>query len=99
MVESVNRLATEGKLPHHTFLLDIDPETARTRFQQRGNVSSDRIETESLDDHGFSFMKRVREGYLALEKKYPERYIKIDATASTEKITQEILNYIKEWTK
>ncbi len=99
MVESVNSLATEGILPHYTFLLDIDPEIARTRFKQRGNANSDRIEAESLDDEGFSFMKRVREGYLALERKYPERYIKIDAAASQEDITHEILNYIKEWTK
>lgn len=98
-VEAVNQLATEGIFPHYTFLLDIDPEIARTRFQERGDASSDRIEAESLNDEGFSFMKRVREGYLALEQKYPERYIKIDATASPEEITQEILNYIKEWTK
>lgn len=99
MVESVNKLATGGILPRYTFLLDIDPEIALERLHERGDVGADRIEAESLNDDGLSFMKRVREGYLALEKTYPERYIKIDATASPEDITQEILEYIKEWTK
>ena len=55
-VERIARWATAGLRPHLTVLLDVEPETGLTRFEER-----DRIEAESLDFH-----RRVRDGFLRL---------------------------------
>ena len=91
-VEVVNRLATQGVKPDLTFLLDIEPELARERIESRPDAQPDRIEEESLD-----FMRRVRQGYLALEEQEPKRFIKIDASLSIDEMTERILKIIKEW--
>ena len=59
-----NDLATAGRYPDLTFLLDIDPDAGRERCAGRQSVlgtgETDRFETQQLE-----FYERVRRGYLA----------------------------------
>src|SRR6478735_11109770 len=75
-LEWVARWATEDLRPHLTVLLDLEPSTGLTRFEDR-----DRIEGESLDFH-----QRVREAFLALAAADPEHYQVLDARDDVEKI-------------
>lgn len=65
--------------PDLTFLLDLPVETGISRIQGRG--AKDRIERE-----GLVFFERVREAYLMLAAKEPERIQCIDATQSPETV-------------
>lgn len=73
-VENLNRFATNDLTPNITFLLDLPPERGLARQQDRN-----RMEEESLQFH-----TRVREGFLAEAKRYPERFTVLDATQSVE---------------
>ncbi|MFN3974062.1 MAG: dTMP kinase [Dehalococcoidia bacterium] len=67
-----NRMAAGGLThPHLTVLLDIPPEEALRRRKPSPN---DRFEAAGLD-----FLRRVREGYLALAREEPERWLVVDA--------------------
>ncbi len=79
VIRRLNQLATGGVRPDLTLLLDCPAETGLKRAISRINNSKgpreERFELESLRFH-----ERVREGYLALAAKEPERFVTIDAT-------------------
>ncbi len=78
-VEKINCLASQGIKPDITFLLDISPEVGLAR---KNLAVQDRFELEDL-----TFHKRVRQGFLKLAAKEPQRFVLIDATLSETKIT------------
>ena len=85
-VEAINRPATEQLMPLRTYLLDVPVEVARRRLLQRAKDGMDRIERR-----GEAYHRRVRDGFLALAAREPERIIVIDATQPEEAVTSAIL--------
>ncbi|KJS87913.1 MAG: thymidylate kinase [Peptococcaceae bacterium BICA1-8] len=83
---AINDFATSGLKPHLTILLDIKPEEAIQRFSRR---KTDRLEKEKLEFH-----QRVREGYLQIAKKEPDRFKIINALESIKEVHEEILNKV-----
>jgi dTMP kinase len=79
-IRDLSLWAAEGALPDLTVLLDLDPATARTRLDS-DDKPFDRLEAEKAEFHG-----RVRDAYLALAAAEPERFLVLDAAASTEDI-------------
>lgn len=73
-IEALNEIATGGLRPDITILLDIDTGTGLSRAMSKG---FDRMEKKELGYH-----KKVRDGYLKLAKKNPERIkvIKVDGS-------------------
>jgi len=89
-LESWNILATENLQPDITFVFDIEPTIGLTRIKtQRGLDGLDRMESEALEFH-----KRIRNGYLALLDKFPQRIKIIDASKSIDEIHNIIKQYI-----
>jgi dTMP kinase len=84
LIERMNREATEGLKPTVTFLLDLPVEVALARIKEK---RKDRLEKEELPFH-----ERVREGFLKIAEKEPERFVLIDAT----KPAKEIFKTVKE---
>lgn len=78
MVDSVNRIGAQGLVPDLTFLLDVPVEKGLERKQ---DTKPDRFETENI-----SFHRRVRQGYLALAKAEPGRWMVIDGLQAKETI-------------
>ena len=78
----INSYAVDGCMPDLTILLRLDPEKGSSRIADREH---DRIE-QAPD----AFHRKVYEGYLALEKTYPERIFGIDASGTIEEIADEI---------
>lgn len=100
-VAAINRVAAQGLKPDITILLDLPPETALWRImtpgmqlslEMRGAVEGRpeergqaRFETAPLDFH-----RRVREGYSALARREPRRWVTVDAARPIETIKQDI---------
>jgi dTMP kinase len=83
-IEAIGKFATGGLLPDLTIILDIDPETA-TQREKIGGAGYDRIEKK-----GVEFQKKVREGFLAIAKLYPDSTRIVDASQSARKVFEEI---------
>lgn len=88
LVEGINKVAVQGIMPDITFLFKLPPHIGIQRKLSQGN--GDRLEREKLDFHD-----RVFEGYMELEKRYPQRIKGIDASGSIEEIHGEIVKYIE----
>ena len=71
LIQRLNEEATGGVGPHLTLLLDIPPEVGLVREGAQIDVTG----RESP-----AFHERVREGFLALAREEPERFVVIDAT-------------------
>jgi dTMP kinase len=82
-IEQLNLLATDGLQSDLTILLDIDPEISLQRILQKRKL--DRIEQADL-----AFHHRIRQGYLSLAKKSPEKIVVINGNQSIEQVASEI---------
>ncbi len=87
IVKAINNAATQGLEPDLTVLLDVPVEEglARKRAKRR-----DRFEQEDI-----AFHQRVREGYLKLAAKDPQRWLIIDATLPLAQVTEIIWEKVK----
>jgi dTMP kinase len=88
MVTTINQAATQGVSPDLTVLLDSPFETGLARKKAR---NQDRFEREEI-----SFHQRVRDGYLKLAASEPERWLRIDATQSKEKVAEIIWRKVRQ---
>ena len=83
-VAAINRFAVGDYLPDLTFILDLDPATARARLTARAGAP-DRMESQPT-----TFFDAVRAGYLALAREKDPRFHLLDAARSAEELEAEI---------
>ncbi len=91
-LEEIHRLAMGNIKPHLTFLLDLPVEEGLKRAFRRmaeSPMAEDRFEKETLDFH-----RRVREGYLALARREPERIFLLDGMKTPSILHQEIVSHL-----
>ena len=90
-VLSINLFATEGTYPDLTLLFDLEPEQGLARIAANQNREVNRLDLEKLDFH-----HQVRNNFLALAKRYPERYVIIDASQPLTDVIEDAYKAIKE---
>ena len=86
---NINMFATDNTWPDLTLLFDIDPKLGLERISINKNREVNRLDLEALDFHN-----KVRQTFLDLSKRYPERFVIIDASKSREEVAQDALNAI-----
>lgn len=86
---NVNMFATENTFPDLTLLFDITPEEGLKRIAANASREVNRLDLEKLEFH-----HKVRNTFLELAKKYPERYVIIDASKSREEVAKATLEAI-----
>lgn len=88
-VLNVNLFATENTFPDLTLLFDIKPEEGLKRIAANASREVNRLDLEKLEFHN-----KVRETFLSLAKRYPERFVIIDASKSREEVAKATLEAI-----
>jgi len=88
-VLDINMFATEGTFPDMTLLFDIKPEIGLARIAANAGREVNRLDLEKM-----SFHEGVRKTFLELAKRYPERYVVIDASKSPEEVLQDAMDAI-----
>ena len=83
IVEQLNQMTVGTLKPDLTILLDLDAEVGIERAKSRQSGNLDRIENESI-----TFFEAVRNGYLELAQKEPERFKTIDGLLSVDAIKE-----------
>lgn len=73
-------------IPALTFFIDIDPELAASRAEERGDIT--KFERKKIE-----FSQNLRATFLELASKYPERIKVIDGNNSIDEIHQSILSF------
>jgi dTMP kinase len=90
-VLSINQFAIENMMPRVTFYFDIDPKIGLERIHKNNGREVNRLDLENIEFH-----QRVREGYLLLADRYPERLVKIDASQPLQQVFDEVQGKLKQ---
>lgn len=85
LLEQLNDVATLSLKPDLTLLFDLDPEIGLAR-----QTDKDRLDLEPLEFH-----QKVREGFLEIMKKEPERVIRVDASLEPQQVQANCLEIIR----
>ncbi len=88
-VLNVNLFATENTWPDLTLLFDIKPEVGLARINANSDREVNRLDLEKIDFHN-----KVRESFLALAKRFPDRYVIIDASMDREEVAKATMEAI-----
>lgn len=94
LIETINRFAIGDTLPDMTLLLDVNISLGMQRCAKRQEgkkIKYDRIESEALEFH-----EKVRQGYLELARRYPDRFRKVDAMRHPEPIAADIWTLVSD---
>ena len=92
IIHSLKRMVAADLQPDITILLDLDVEVGLRR--NRGINKMDRLELEDVEFH-----KRVRNGYLDIATKEPERIKLVDASEGIEQVHNRIIKIIMDFLK
>lgn len=87
-IDMLNNLATGNKKPDLTLVFDVDIETSMKRVGQ---------EKDRMEKSGNEFFNRVRNGYLAIAKKEPDRVKVIDSTKSIAEVQDEVIKIVENY--
>lgn len=85
-INMLNELAVNGVHPDLTIVFDIDTETS----MERVGAEKDRLESAGIEFH-----KRVRNGYLEIAKKNPQRIKVVDASQTIEDVQRDVIKIVE----
>jgi dTMP kinase len=86
---SLNQYATDGFYPDLTLLFDLDPRIGLERIAANNTREVNRLDLEKIEFHN-----KVRESFLALAKRFPDRYVIIDASKSRDEVAKATMEAI-----
>ena len=86
-IDMLNNIATSGLKPDLTFVFDIDVETSMARVGK---------EKDRMESAGREFFEKVRNGYLEIAKKEPNRIKVINAVDSIDNIHSQVVKLFVE---
>ncbi len=89
-IDALERWSLQGFVPDRTILFDLPVAQGMARVRSRG--ATDRFEQEQT-----AFFERVRQGYLARARRFPERFVVIDAARSVDEVTAQIIAVVEPW--
>ena len=84
-IMELNKIATDGLEPDLTIVFDVETEVA----MQRVGEIKDRLEQEGIEFH-----KKLRNGYLELSKKFPERIKVINSNLGIDEVFEQVKNIL-----
>jgi dTMP kinase len=90
-VLSINQFAIEDMMPRVTFYFDLDPKIGLERIHKNNGREVNRLDLEKIEFH-----QKVREGYLIVADRYPERIVKIDASRPLQQVFDEAKGKLKQ---
>ena len=94
IVKHINDFAVNKVKPDLTILLDIDVNIGLEKSSRLSKDSFPRGESDRIEQEGTEFHKRVREGYLNLAQREPERIKVVTVESEISKTQLEIQKHI-----
>ena len=90
-VYSINEFAIENMMRAMTLYFDVAPELRLERINKNKGREVNRLDMEKLEFH-----QKVREGYMIIAERFPDRIAKIDASKELEAVYKQAEAKIKE---
>jgi dTMP kinase len=90
LIRQLHQLACGGMTPHLTLLLDLAPEAGLARAWRRIDADSAHAKESRFETEALAFHQRVRDGYLLLARREPQRFAIIDAAGDRKAVWRQI---------
>lgn len=87
-IEKLNAVALDGFGPDLTLILDLPVDTGLSRAMSRGDGE------QRYEDMDIAFHQRLRDGFLDIAKREPDRCKVVDASGSEEDVAEKILGVV-----
>jgi len=94
LISQIVQLATDGLKPDLTLLFDLSIEESGNRTARRTGKNSGKLSRDRLDIENADFHSRVRDSYLQIALKEPERVKLIDTSGPVDKTQQRVREII-----
>jgi dTMP kinase len=94
-IAEVDRVATGGRTPDRTLLFDLPAEEARSRghsLSRRSRGAADRLDAEDL-----AFYERVRQGFLDMARREPERFLIVNSSGEAAATQERVRAALEDW--
>lgn len=91
-VHDINVFAIGDQMPDFTILFDLEPEVGLARINANSGREINRLDVESL-----AFHQSVREAYLQLAEKYPNRIRVVDASKSVDDVVGDVWGILQTY--
>jgi dTMP kinase len=91
VINVVDMKARDSAVPDLTVLLDLPVEKGLSRVRKRNDLSKD-ISESRIDEEETAFHQRVRDGYLAIARLEPARFLVLDAMDNPEHLTHLVMD-------
>lgn len=95
-LDLITGFAVGDTLPDLTFLLDVDVHVALSRLSGRGAAARDPDAIERYDGKAHDFHEKLRQAYLRLADREPNRFVKLDAGAPPDVVASRALAALEE---
>jgi len=89
-LRQITHFATGGLSPDCTFYFDLDVAVGLQR-KRKGDAPLDRLDAKAIEFH-----ERVRQGYLAMAKEEPARWIIIQAQQDVDEVQQQVRQHMDQ---
>lgn len=86
-VNKAAKASTLGTVPDITFLINLPVRVGLSRLKERGDETK-------IDEEPIEFHELIRQGYMVLARREPERIIKINGERSVEEVHEDIKKII-----
>ncbi|WP_058280315.1 dTMP kinase [Ruegeria denitrificans] len=77
-----------GREPDLTLLIDMDPQTGLARAKGRQGTE------ERFEDFGIDLQQKMRAGFLALAKEFPDRFRVVDGSRDMDSVAQDVTDIV-----
>jgi dTMP kinase len=94
VIDDLNRMVTAGIKPDLTFIIDCPVEMGLKRAWGRVEIEDQRVDDLRFESKDLDFHRKVRNGYLELARKEPERIKVIDGNRDIMVIHKEIASLV-----
>ncbi len=94
LIRSLHRLVCDDLQPDITLLLDLSPSLGLSRAWRRIQAGGPLQPESRFEQEAIAFHQRVREGYLDLARKEPQRFHIIDAAQEQDAVTRAVINVL-----
>jgi dTMP kinase len=95
-IENLSRLLGIAE-PDKTVLLDLNPEEGLSRARQRNSASPSASAEGRFEAEDISFHRRVRDAYLDLARRSPQRIHVVEASGTPDEVFFRIVRLLEQW--
>ncbi|CDZ81764.1 Thymidylate kinase [Candidatus Rubidus massiliensis] len=95
-VEHLCNLICQGIEPNLTLYLDVDPSIGLQRTKSLAKENAKEGDLDRIEQEGFSFHQKVRDGFLQLAKEKPDRIHVINANQTLQEVYESACHAIDE---